>query len=104
MGQVAVRLPDVFDVLPEKEKQAILNVGIKKSIEERIKQLSEEVEIAQRKIRKFEEKYKMPWVSFAQKEPEGWEEHEDYTDWKLWEDVLKENLTLIEKLRSCLEK
>jgi hypothetical protein len=104
MGHVAVRLPDVFDVLPEKEKQAILSLGIKKSIEERIKQLSGEVEIAQRKIRKFEEKYKMPWVCFAQKEPKGWEEHEDYTDWKLWEDVLKENLTLIEKLKSCLEK
>lgn len=104
MGHVAVRLPDVFDALPEKEKQAILNVGIKKSIEERIKQLSGEVEIAQRNISKFEEKYKMPWVCFAQKEPKGWEEHEDYTDWKLWEDVLKENLTLIEKLKSCLEK
>jgi len=104
MGQVAVRLPDVFDVLPEKEKQAILNVGIKKSIEERIKQLSGEVEIAQRKIGKFEEKYKMPWVRFAQKEPKGWEEHEDYTDWKLWEDVLRENLAIIDKLRACLEK
>lgn len=104
MSQVAIRLPDVFDGLPEKEKQMILQVGVKKSIEERIKQLSKEVENAQKNIKKFEEKYKMSWIRFSQKEPKGWEEHEDYTDWKIWEEVLKENFATIKKLQICLEK
>ena len=99
---VTLNLPETWGKLPEQERNALLRAGVYEATRARVRQLQTEIAECKQQLRRFEQRYGMPFQRFeAEQLPvlDTLQAHEDYNDWFYWQSVLDDKTRLLASIQ-----
>lgn len=102
MKTIHISLPDNLSRIVKKDKTVLIE-AMRHVATNRFKELKEELNEAEKAIKRYERRYKINFNSFEKQMKRGkflgYKEHEDYNDWFFWTEVRKRNSELINKCK-----